>query len=348
MNTKSLVREMMMNSDIAAPCPVGWDEMTGDEKQRLCAQCNLHVLNVSEMTDEEVLVAMNRLRGGERVCMRIYRRADGTFLTKNCPVGLELLKERAHQAAEGAGVAMRQAAAWISGALAVILSCGAARADETCNSGGKQTWRSKITAAGATVKQGQPNSGSLSINSSKRRLEDRRVGVMVSWTEKDLDTLASRVKDFKSQGKGKPVEVADDMARLSGMVRFRWTIGQVQQLMEDALAIYEQAGEFDKAACVSAKLATWHMIRDRDVHNPALAAEYRAKADQYFIRGRSHVAADQQAITKLAGYDKNKNWKAASDLCWSIYSESSQKAGALRGEFWAARAGYYSDQPSYE
>lgn len=59
---------------------------------------------------------------------------------------------------------------------------------------------------------------------------------------KDLDTLASKVNAFKTQGTGKPVEIADDMVRLSRMVRFRWTISQVQQLMEDALAIYEQSG----------------------------------------------------------------------------------------------------------
>lgn len=76
------------------------------------------------------------------------------------------------------------------------------------------------------------------------------------------------------------------------------------------------------------------MIKDPDVNNPALAAEYRAKADEYFMQGRSHGAADQRAIAKLAGYDKNKNWKAASKLCWSLYSESSEKAFGQRGEFW--------------
>jgi hypothetical protein len=77
---------------IAAPCNAGWDNMVGTERVRFCGQCNLNVYNLSAMTrrDAERLIAETE----GRLCVRYYRRADGTILTKNCPVGLRALKRR--------------------------------------------------------------------------------------------------------------------------------------------------------------------------------------------------------------------------------------------------------------
>lgn len=77
---------------VAAPCNVGWDNMVGNEKVRFCGQCNLNVYNLSGMTrtDAEHLIAQTE----GRLCIRYYRRADGTILTKNCPVGLRALKRQ--------------------------------------------------------------------------------------------------------------------------------------------------------------------------------------------------------------------------------------------------------------
>jgi hypothetical protein len=77
---------------VAAPCNAGWDNMVGTERVRFCGQCNLNVYNLSAMTrgDAERLIAETE----GRLCVRYYRRADGTILTKNCPVGLRALKRR--------------------------------------------------------------------------------------------------------------------------------------------------------------------------------------------------------------------------------------------------------------
>lgn len=77
---------------IAAPCPADWERMIGNEQVRFCALCNLNVYNLSGMTrlEAEQLIAQ---REG-RLCVRYYRKADGTILTKNCPVGLKALKRR--------------------------------------------------------------------------------------------------------------------------------------------------------------------------------------------------------------------------------------------------------------
>jgi hypothetical protein len=71
--------------------------MTGDERVRHCALCSLNVYNFSEMTRDEIRELIVRTEG--RVCGRLYRRADGTMLTRDCPTGLRALRRRASRAA---------------------------------------------------------------------------------------------------------------------------------------------------------------------------------------------------------------------------------------------------------
>jgi hypothetical protein len=85
------------NIRIASPCSADWNEMLGDERKRFCSQCSLNVYNLSGMTPGE---AENLLLTSEgRVCVRFYRRADGTVLTKDCPVGWQAVKRRVSRAA---------------------------------------------------------------------------------------------------------------------------------------------------------------------------------------------------------------------------------------------------------
>lgn len=77
---------------IAAPCDVGWDTMEGDERTRFCGQCKLNVYNVAEMSTKE---AASLIRTNEdSLCLRLYRRKDGTIITNNCPVGLRKIRDR--------------------------------------------------------------------------------------------------------------------------------------------------------------------------------------------------------------------------------------------------------------
>jgi hypothetical protein len=77
---------------VAAPCNAGWDNMIGDERVRFCGQCNLNVYNLSAMTKQDAERLISQAEG--RLCIQYYRRADGTILTRNCPVGLRALKRR--------------------------------------------------------------------------------------------------------------------------------------------------------------------------------------------------------------------------------------------------------------
>lgn len=77
--------------DVAAPCSAWWSEMEGDDRKRFCSDCKLHVYNLSDMSRKEA-EALVRQNGDKRLCIRFYRRSDGTVLTDNCPVGLRRVR----------------------------------------------------------------------------------------------------------------------------------------------------------------------------------------------------------------------------------------------------------------
>ena len=85
---------------IASPCSQDWNEMIGTERKRFCGECKLNVYNLSGMSQTE---AENLLIDSEgRLCVRFYRRADGSVLTEDCPVGWQAIKRRVSRTATAA------------------------------------------------------------------------------------------------------------------------------------------------------------------------------------------------------------------------------------------------------
>jgi len=91
----------LTNLQIASPCSVDWNTMRGDERKRFCDLCELNVYNVAGMTEKEVRELVSLANG--RLCMRLMRRADGSVMTQDCPVGLAAYRKRV---ARYAGAAM--------------------------------------------------------------------------------------------------------------------------------------------------------------------------------------------------------------------------------------------------
>src|SRR5262245_26402928 len=81
------------NIKIASPCSANWDTMFGNERKRFCGECKLNVYNISGMTRKDAESLLEQSEG--RLCVRYYRRADGTILTRDCPVGWARVKRRA-------------------------------------------------------------------------------------------------------------------------------------------------------------------------------------------------------------------------------------------------------------
>lgn len=92
MNQSSKQSVNLKNIRIASPCNQSWAKMTGDEKSRFCQLCELNVYNLSGMTKQEAESFLSQKEG--RVCVRYFQREDGTILTKDCPVGIELKHKR--------------------------------------------------------------------------------------------------------------------------------------------------------------------------------------------------------------------------------------------------------------
>ena len=85
------------NLKVASPCSQDWDAMIGTERQRYCGECKLNVYNLSGMSKTE---AENLVMNAEgRLCVRFFKRADGTVLTQDCPVGWQAVKKRVSKTA---------------------------------------------------------------------------------------------------------------------------------------------------------------------------------------------------------------------------------------------------------
>ncbi|MFG0275258.1 MAG: hypothetical protein ACF8QF_09390 [Phycisphaerales bacterium] len=83
--------DVLNNLRIASPCPMQWEDMDGEsERVRHCRECDLYVYNLASIRGEEILDLIEGTEG--RVCGVLYRRADGTIITSDCPRGVEILR----------------------------------------------------------------------------------------------------------------------------------------------------------------------------------------------------------------------------------------------------------------
>jgi hypothetical protein len=94
---------------IAAPCKASWDEMVGDDHVRFCGQCEKNVYNLSSLPREEAEALLVAREG--KMCVRLYKRVDGTVLTNDCPVGVKKRRRRRAAIAAVGGGMMAAAAA---------------------------------------------------------------------------------------------------------------------------------------------------------------------------------------------------------------------------------------------
>lgn len=85
---------------IASPCTVSWDQMTGTNSVRFCGECQLNVYNISGMQAKDAAELVENAEG--RLCVRMYKRTDGTVLTQDCPVGVRAALRRVTRAAGAA------------------------------------------------------------------------------------------------------------------------------------------------------------------------------------------------------------------------------------------------------
>lgn len=79
---------MLDHLKIASPCSADWEQMEGDDRVRFCGECKKNVFNLSAMSRRDAEALIEEKNGD--MCARLYRRADGTVLTEDCPVGFSM------------------------------------------------------------------------------------------------------------------------------------------------------------------------------------------------------------------------------------------------------------------
>jgi hypothetical protein len=109
---------------IASPCHAEWSDMEGDERVRFCGICEKNVYNLSGMTRQEATALVTDREGS--VCIRMFRRTDGTVLTGDCPVGVRAALHRARREAFVA------AAAGVAAITALLAFLGGTATKRTC------------------------------------------------------------------------------------------------------------------------------------------------------------------------------------------------------------------------
>ena len=113
--------------------------MTGGDFIRHCAECNKNVYNLSELNAEQAVDLIREKEGG--LCIRLFRRSDGTILTADCPVGL---RERTRRV-------MRRSAALFASVFTFGLFVGCESSNDSDQSTRAQTTRSSTSQLGECV-----------------------------------------------------------------------------------------------------------------------------------------------------------------------------------------------------
>jgi hypothetical protein len=116
--------ELLNDLQVASPCTADWNEMTGDDDVRFCGECEKNVYDLSSLTSVQVRSLILEKKG--KLCIRFYRRADGTVLTADCPVGVRQRVRRKRRLAVFA--------AWLAGLIG-LNGCGTATESSHCTMG---------------------------------------------------------------------------------------------------------------------------------------------------------------------------------------------------------------------
>lgn len=95
---------VLPNMRVAAPCNASWDAMTGDDRARHCGECDQQVFNLSALTTEQA-ESLIREKNGD-LCVRYYKRKDGTVMTADCGVGAKKRERRRTIAASAVAMSL--------------------------------------------------------------------------------------------------------------------------------------------------------------------------------------------------------------------------------------------------
>jgi hypothetical protein len=86
------IPEKLENYKFATLCPSQWDAMSGSDQYRHCQECGLFVYEFATQNQSEAAKIVFQREGNDRPTF--YKRGDGRFLTRDCPVGVGRRQKR--------------------------------------------------------------------------------------------------------------------------------------------------------------------------------------------------------------------------------------------------------------
>lgn len=107
---RRLAQHVVNRTKLAARCPASWDGMVGGDSVRHCGLCDKNVYDFSGLTAMEATALIAKHEGN--VCVRLWRRRDGTVLTADCEVGRRRRRSRGKALAAALAVTAAGAAVW--------------------------------------------------------------------------------------------------------------------------------------------------------------------------------------------------------------------------------------------
>lgn len=92
---KEVDSDPLSNLVLSYPCPINWESMEGDERERFCKKCSKNVFNITDMSKAEANKFLQE-RTDTGLCVQFYLRPDGTIKTDNCPRIIRPLRDTAN------------------------------------------------------------------------------------------------------------------------------------------------------------------------------------------------------------------------------------------------------------
>lgn len=121
-------------------CPIRWDALEGDEREKFCGKCGHRVTNLSAMSTAEREALLARA-SEERVCVSFYRRLSGEYVTPEAPLTSE----------ERSKIRQLGVAALSAGALALAAGCTSAPPPQPAHATAQQQKQAAPAAGEETV-----------------------------------------------------------------------------------------------------------------------------------------------------------------------------------------------------
>ena len=229
------------NLMIAAPCNVGWENMTGTGAVRHCYECKLNVYDISEMTssEAEALLRSDVMNAG-RACVSFYRRADGTILTKDCPQGLAKVRATAQKALRA-----------IAATLTVLFASVPAFGDNTAKKSATSSGQTSITTSTALAGNDAPGSAWTSRQNYGISFRTQKVAY-------DFDDVESKAntKTLKFYNRGQKTENEGKIA--SALYYYRQAKNALQDTPYDTkfgIEVYNAVKRTEKSLKLSKQMS---------------------------------------------------------------------------------------------